>query len=131
MSGYRDQIEAAGASLLAIGNGSALMASDFVTTFEADFPVYTDPSRATYKLAGFKRTALFFGPRTFKHSRRATKAGFRQGRVAGDPWQQGGDVIVAPGDNLLYSRASSGPGDHAPLEELLAVLGAYGRSESQ
>jgi hypothetical protein len=131
MSGYKEQIEAAGASLLAVGNGSALMASDFVESFEVDFPVYTDPSRATYKLVGFKRTALFFGPRTYKHNRRATKAGFRQGRVAGDPWQQGGDVIVAPGDNVLYCRASSGPGDHASLEELLSVLAAYGRSESQ
>jgi len=130
MSAHREQIEAAGASLVAIGNGSARMASDFVQRFEVDFPVYTDPSRAAYKLAGFKRTLLFFGPRTYKRTRRATGAGFRQGRVAGDPWQQGGEVIVAPGDNVLYCRVSSGPGDHAPIDELLEVLRAHDRSES-
>ena len=129
MSEHRDSFRAAGASLLAIGNGSALMARDFTEKFEVDFPVYTDPGRTTYKLAGFKRSALFFGPRTLGHGRRARKAGFKQGSVAGDPWQQGGEVILAPGGELLYCRASSGPGDHAPVEELLDVLRLYRESQ--
>ena len=125
MSQHRASFESLGASLVAIGNGSVPMARDFAEQFEVDFPVYTDPSRKAYVLAGFKRSVLFFGPRTFKHSRRASKAGFKQGAMAGDAWQQGGEVVVAPGNEVLYSRASSGPGDHAPIEELLEVLRLY------
>jgi len=129
MSEHRESFESAGASLVAIGNGSVAMARDFVEQFEVDFPVYTDPSREVYVLAGFKRSALFFGPRTLRLSRRARKAGFKQGGMAGDAWQQGGEVVVAPGDELLYSRASDGPGDHAPIEELLDVLKQYQASQ--
>ena len=125
MSAHREEIESAGGRLVAIGNGSAVMARDFVEQFSVDFPVYTDPSRKTFALAGFKRSVLFFGPRTFKRGRAAKAAGFRQGPVAGDPWQQGGEVIVAPEGELLYCRSSSGPGDHAPVPELLEVLHSY------
>ena len=125
MSAHQSDIEAAGGALFAIGNGSALMARDFAEKFEVDFPLYTDPSRKTYQLAGFKRSALFFGLDTFKNGRRARRAGFKQGAVSGDPWQQGGEVIVAPGSELLFSQASSGPGSHTPIEVLLEVLKAY------
>jgi len=126
MSAHREEIESAGGALFAIGNGSAVMARDFVAQFSVDFPVYTDPSRETFAMAGFKRSVLFFGPRTFKRGRAARASGFRQGQVAGDPWQQGGEVIIAPGTELLYCRASSGPGDHAPIGELLTALHRFG-----
>ena len=113
MGEHRSDIESAGGSLFAIGNGSAAMARNFAEQFEIDFPLYTDPSRKTYQLAGFKRSAAFLGPATLKNGIRARKAGFKQGRLAGDAWQQGGELIVAPGNRLLYCQASSGPGASA------------------
>ena len=107
------------------------MACEFAEQFDLDMPLYTDPSRQTYALAGFKRSALFFGPRTLKRSRRAKAAGFRQRKVAGDPWQQGGEVIISPSGEMIYSRASSGPGDHAPPADLLAALASFGASGTQ
>ena len=48
-------IESSGAGLFAIGNGTPLMAQDFVETFAVPFPVFTDPSRSSYQLAGLQR----------------------------------------------------------------------------
>jgi hypothetical protein len=131
MSQHRSEFEEAGAILVAIGNGSALMARDFQERFEVKIPVYTDPSRRSYELAGLKRSALFFGPRTMKRGRRAKAAGFRQGKVAGDPWQQGGDIIISPAGEMLYARVSDGPGDHAPIDELIATLRGYVEESSR
>jgi len=125
VSQHCSEFEEAGANLVAIGNGSALMARDFQERFEVKIPLYTDPSGRSYELAGLKRSVLFFGLQTMKRGRRAKVAGFRQGRLAGDPWQQGGDVIISPGGEMLYARVSEGPGDHAPIEELLATLRGY------
>ncbi len=131
MSQHRAEFEEAGATLVAVGNGSALMARDFQERFEVKIPLYTDPSRRSYELAGLKRSALFFGLQTMKRGRRAKAAGFRQGRVAGDPWQQGGDVIISPEGEMLYARASEGPGDHAPIDELLAALRGFSEEDSR
>jgi hypothetical protein len=131
MAQHKQELESLGASLCAIGNGNALMARDFVEQFSVEFPVYTDPSRQTYQWLEFKRPYVALDLGVFKRGRRAGKAGFRQGAVAGDVFQQGGEIIVSPDGALLYSRASSGPGDHAPVEELLAVLRDPGESSSQ
>ena len=131
MAEHRQEIESQGAALYAIGNGSVVMARDFVEQFSVEFPVYTDPSRQTYQWLEFKRPLLALDLGVFKRGRRAGKAGFRQGAVAGDVLQQGGEVIVSPDADLLYCRASVGPGDHASVEELLAVLRDQGESASQ
>ena len=52
----------------------------------------------------------------FLHAR---QKGFKQGRTQGDPWQQGGSLVIAPGGEVLYHYVSATPGDHAPPEELL------------
>jgi hypothetical protein len=122
MAEHRQELESLGASLCAIGNGNALMARDFVEQFSVEFSVYTDPSRETYQWLGFKRPYLALDLGVLKRSHRAGKKGFRQGAVAGDVFQQGGEVIVLPDGELLYCRASGGPGDHAPVEELFAAL---------
>ena len=101
------------------------MARDFQERFEVPILLYTDPSRRSYELAGLKRSFLFLGPNVIKRGRRARADGFRQGRVAGDPWQQGGEVIISPHGEILYVRASEGPGDHAPVAELLDTVRAY------
>jgi hypothetical protein len=47
---------------------------------------------------------------------RATKAGFRQGKTQGDPWQQGGVLVVRRGGALEWGYASATAGDHPPLD---------------
>jgi hypothetical protein len=53
----------------------------------------------------------------------ARKKGFHQGRTQGDPWQQGGSLVVRPGGQVLFRYASKVPGDHVSPQTLLHELG--------
>jgi hypothetical protein len=54
------------------------------------------------------------------------RRGFRQSKVQGDPWQQGGVAVVGPqcGGELPYRYASKAPDDDAPLEDALGAVRA-------
>lgn len=106
--------------IAAIGNGTALMAEDFQQQFQLSFPLYTDPSRKSYKWIGFKRhLGASFG--LLKRAMVAKKAGHSQGKVQGDPLQQGGEGLFDTNGKLLWSYTSSGPGDHASEIEILSA----------
>jgi hypothetical protein len=115
------RIRERGAELVAIGNGTALMAEDFVEGFSVPFPVYTDPERAAYREAGFIRN-FGLGIRTIRRGRRAAREGHSQGRTQGDPWQQGGVLVISPEPRLVWNFVSSAAGDHADVEKVMAAL---------
>ncbi|MBJ95919.1 MAG: hypothetical protein CMP23_15765 [Rickettsiales bacterium] len=131
MARHAAGFEGLGASLMAVGCGSVQMAQSFQRELDVQIPLYTDPSRRSYALLGFKRKVLIFGPKIFNRGRRAWSAGFRQGPVAGDAWQQGGELVAVPGDQLLYVRPSNGPGDHAPVDALKEVLVSFNQGTPQ
>ena len=114
-----------GAELIVIGNGTAKQAASFAAEREIDFPLLTDPGRRTYKAAGLRRSvkdALSF--KALGSAKRAMGDGHRQGATQGDPWQLGGAVVVAPGDEVLFRYISSHSGDHPDPRDLVASLAA-------
>jgi hypothetical protein len=84
----------------------------------------TDPSLASYEAAGLKRGVgrTLFRLDGLKNFLRANQHGFHQGRTKGDPWQQGGSLVVGKGGQVLYRYVSSTPGDHASPKTLLQHL---------
>lgn len=123
---HHDEIASLGARILAIGNGTPAMAQGFVRQFPLPFPVFTDPSRQVYALAGMKRS-FGLGLGALKAGMQAMKAGHRQGRTQGDPWQQGGALIVVPPGEIVYEHVDQFAGDHVEpavvVEALKAVVG--------
>ncbi len=113
-----------GARVYAIGNGTPEMARDFVEQFGVDFEVFTDPRRATYEAAGMLRwkTSLFELGRTLKHGVRGLKSGFRQGRTQGDPWQNGGVMVIDPEGSIVLAHAEREAGDLLDPERILHAL---------
>lgn len=97
------------------------MAQDFVETFAVPFPVFTDPSRSSYRLAGLKRS-LGLGIASIGHARRAMSAGHRQGRTQGDPWQQGGILIVDTDGRTVWRHVDGTAGDHGSAADALAQV---------
>ena len=55
---------------------------------------------------------------------RAGAAGHTQKRLGERPMQLGATLVVAPGGEVLYQHMDSDVADHAPIEEILAALGA-------
>ena len=115
------ELEGLGAQVIAIGNGTAPMAEDFVERFGVRFDVYTDPRRETYEAAGLLRE-LRITMTGVKAAFRALKGGHIQGRTRGDPRQQGGVLVLSPDRDRLFFRADSEAGDHASLEDVLGAL---------
>lgn len=112
-----------GAELVVIGNGDPKQASAFARARDLDFPLLTDPRRDSYRAAGLRRdVASTFNLSLVKNAGRALRGGHFQSTVQGDPWQQGGAFVFAPGDVVLFSQISKTAGDHADPEDLLAAL---------
>jgi len=115
------EIKALDAQVIAIGNGTALMASDFVERFNVRFDVYTDPSRKSYDAAGMVR-GLKVTTTGLKGAWRALKGGHIQGRVRGDAMQQGGIIVLGRNGEALFTHSDREAGDHADLEAVVASL---------
>ena len=127
-----DEIEAAGAELIFVGNGKPDEAAVFQREDAGGRPVYTDPSRATYNALGMRRSVTAtLGAKSSLVAVGATLRGMRQTKVAGDPWQQGGLLVLAPGDRVLHLQQNSSAGDRPDVEAALAALAADSRQPAR
>jgi hypothetical protein len=118
-----DRIEAAGAELVVVGNGAPHFIAGFreLTGFEG--PIYTDPSLKVYEAAHLERGVFkVLNPKAAISSIRAFARGGKQGRVEGDGLQQGGVLVVAPGNELLWQHTSKYPGDNASVDQIVTSL---------
>jgi peroxiredoxin len=120
---HESEITDAGARLIVVGNGQPRFVADFRRTTGFEGLLYTDPTRAAYRACAFNRgVGATVNPTTAKNAVRAMRAGFRQGRTQGDPWQQGGVVAIAPGDEVLWIERVRRAGDTVDLDAVLAPL---------
>ena len=119
----KDLIRTAGADLFVIGNGSPSFIAGFRDETGYDGPIYTDPSLAVYKAAELERgVTKTLDPRALGSTIRAFARGQRQGRTQGDPWQQGGVVVIDRDGSVLWHHASGRPGDNATAEDIAEAL---------
>jgi AhpC/TSA antioxidant enzyme len=120
---FLDRIRACGAELVVIGPGSIEEARVFRDEQRGDFPLLTDPDRQAYRALEMRHgLGSILGLPVLMRSLNALKAGFRQSRVAGDPLQQGGVVVIAPGGVERLRIISRHAGDHPTPAQILAAL---------
>lgn len=118
-----DEIHAAGAELVVIGNGSPHFIKGFREEVKYDGKLYTDPSLRTYALAGMKRGFMrVLNPMGAFRAVRALSRGAMQTRTKGDTSQQGGVIVVRPDGKMPFAHADSSPGDLAKNDKILAAL---------
>lgn len=127
----RDDIEARGARLVFVGNGGRRYASGFRDEFCPDCTVLTDPRLTSYRLIGARSGVLnTLGPQAWGAGIRALARGARQQRTQGSPFQQGGVLVIAPGDKVVYSYLSSAAGDHPRVDDVIAAIPAPARARA-
>jgi AhpC/TSA antioxidant enzyme len=118
-----DAIRAAGGELYVIGNGSPSFIAGFRDETGYTGALYTDPSLATYRAAELVRGVLTtLDPRSLGGALRAFRRGQRQGRTQGDPWQQGGVLVIDVTGEVVWHHASARPGDNASASEIVGAL---------
>lgn len=122
------ELAAAGATLVFVGTGTPAMAADFARTHAGPHPVLSDVARRAFAAAGMRRTWLStLHWRVVRNAFRALRAGFRQGRVLGDPWQQGGVLVFDAAGRLLHQELDAAGGDAIDLDAVMAALPAVSR----
>jgi peroxiredoxin len=119
----RPDIEALHGGIVFVGNGTPRAAAWFQKRFAPDSTVLTDPDLVSYKAIGARSGVMStLGPQAWGAGLRAFRSGARQTTTKGHALQQGGVLVVATGDKVLYRHVSGTAGDHAPLDRVLAAL---------
>jgi hypothetical protein len=112
--------EKAGLELVFVGNGAPNFIEGFADEFKITSPIVTDPTLKVFEIAGMKRgLTTVFSPRGIKNVLELRKEGHKQVGKHGDAWQQGGVVVVRPGNKVTYTYSSEVIGDHFDIDQLL------------
>jgi hypothetical protein len=119
------EFEKAGANLVIIGNGWPGVARKFAEQKQLpkSMTLLTDKSQKAYQAAGLKRGLWrTLGPQSWLPYLKTLARGFRQRRTAGDPWQQGGALVLEKGGQVSFRPVREHPGDQARAAELLEAV---------
>ena len=122
----REKFDAAGASLVVVGQGTPAHAQHFREQFDLDgLELLVDPDREAYKRAGAKVATVgeLLGPRSVAAGlKRAATERVIQGAIKGHPAQLGGVLVVAKGGTVAWSHLATNAGDNPPNEDVLAAV---------
>jgi len=131
----RDRFEefaAAGVGVTAVGTGGKRYAQAFIEDESVPFPVLLDEDGRAAAIVGTNSLGVgsMLKPSAYIAGLRSVAGGHRQHRTGRRPMQLGATLLIGPGDELLYEDFEDYAGDHADLDELLAVLGDRGSGGS-
>jgi hypothetical protein len=117
-------IEAAGARLVFIGQATPKHANHFRRRFAEGSTILADEERESYKAAGLKRggAAQLLAPSVVLKSVGNLRKGVVQGRPVGDVTQLGGAAIVMPDGSVPWSHKSKDAADNVDAAEVLEHL---------
>ncbi len=121
---HREDLERAGGRVVLIGLGGPRRAGAFCREHGLAFACLSDPTRSAHEAYGLVRgVGRTLAPRNLGRfiglNRRAET---RQHRAGGDVWQQGGMFVVDRAGMVRYAHRNEDPGDHAPIDEVIAAL---------
>jgi peroxiredoxin len=119
----REDFDAAGARLAAIGQGTPRYAEHFVEEYGLDgMQVLVDPDRKTYKTAGAKIATAdeLFHPRIVARGVKVSATErLVQGKTEQHGAQLGGVLVVARDGTVAWARMADDASDNAPVEDVL------------
>ncbi|MBK8096518.1 MAG: AhpC/TSA family protein [Planctomycetes bacterium] len=123
MRALEPRLRAGAACLVFVGNGNPAQAAGFAERHAGGFPVLTDPTRRVFAAVGMRRSLwATVHPRLLLNLLRALRLGFRQRRVEGDPWQQGGVLLFDGAGRVVHAQADRAGGDPLDLQALAAAI---------
>jgi len=119
-----DEFVAAGVGVTAIGTGGKRYAKAFIEAEEVPFPVLLDEDGSAADIVGTNSlgAGTLLKPGAYVAGVRSLAKGHRQHNAGRRPTQLGATLVIGPGNVLLYEDFEDHAGDHADLEEVLAVL---------
>jgi hypothetical protein len=100
--------------------------ADYQRSHPFPFPMFCDPERAVYRRFGLARASLasFFRPSVLAGYWRLVRRGWkpRRHQRGEDPFQLGGDFILAENQEVIFAYSSKEATDRPALRTLLQAL---------
>ncbi len=121
-----DEFLAAGVGVTAIGTGGKRYAQAFIEDESVPFGVLLDEDGEAARIVETNslKASSFIRPDALLAGGRSLFGGHQQHKTGARPMQLGATLVLGPGDELLYIDRESYAGDHADLDEVLAVVRA-------
>ena len=121
-----DEFLVAGVGVTAIGTGGKRYAVAFIEDEAVPFPVLLDEDGSAAEVVGTNSLGVTAAlrPSAFTAGLRSVAKGHRQHKLGRRPMQLGATLVIGPGNELLYEDYEDYAGDHADIDEVLAVLSA-------
>ena len=124
----REDFDAAGARLVAIGQGTPRHAEHFIEEYGHDgTQVLVDPYRKTYEAAGAKIATMdeLFHPKIVARGAKITATQrLMQGTTQGHAAQLGGVLVVAQDGQVAWAHMADDASDNASNDEVLEAVRA-------
>ena len=119
-----EELQARGLHLLAFFQSPAESIQLYAGRQEAPFPVIPDPDRVVYRAYGVESSLSGFikGGVHLRTLVRATRAGFRPGRMEGSLTLVPADFLIGPDQRVVRSYYGRDIADHIPLREIESWL---------
>jgi hypothetical protein len=112
-----------GAGLVIIGNGAPNFIGGFREHTGYQGPLYTDPSLSSYRALELTRSVFSsLNPKAVGRAFTALRQGFRQRKTQGDPWQQGGTLVVSADGEVVFLHRARYAGELADVSAILHAL---------
>lgn len=120
-----------GVRIVVVGCAPARFIKPFVADTKFPYDLYSDPNRELYSKLGLVNKLGGLGGSKSPHVKssitggilKSTWRGLKSMRMQGDVKQQGGALVLGPGDELVYAHQDANPADHAPIDVLLQAAG--------
>lgn len=124
-------VRSAGAELVIVGSGTPDQAKRFADEEQVIGTMVTDPTLEAYRVGGMRRGVLtVMNAKAALHAVRALRDGHRQRRTQGDPWQQGGVVVVdalSRSGRIALHHAASEAGDPTDFSVVVRAVESLAR----
>lgn len=127
-------LEDAAVRLVFISSSTPTQTREFLqrTVAKPSGEMYSDPTLYIHNLFGLKRgvysslfAPLWPGFKTYGLAGilEGIRLGFEMSHLVGDSWQQGGTFLLDGSAKVLFQHHEEYPGDWAPMDGVLKVLG--------
>jgi len=111
------------ADLFLIAPSTAQQAHRATVEFNVPYQMLADPQRLAFAAAGMRRDLFSsLNLRTFQYFLRTWKKGIRQKGIQGNPFQQGGALVIGRGGVLKFHFIGKAAGDHPDLDQVIASI---------
>ncbi len=119
-----EEILSTGAQVVAVGTGGKRYAKAFIEDLQIPFEVLLDEDGSAAEIVGTTTIGIGMAvnPKAWIAGARAVRAAGPQGKTGRRPMQLGATLVIGPGDELLYEDFEEFAGDHADIDEVIAVL---------